>query len=349
MTIGTLAAIIQKIRLLTSSGNSDQLTDEQIKDYINSFYLYDFPAKFRSLKLKDVYSFTTVQGQDVYPFDSERYTTVEMPCYCAKREIKLFTDRWSFDGVNFNWAFQSNFAFGDGSPGPYSGNTTGTPLVASDNNNPTNINYPAGRVVNLIITANTATGTATLTDINQNNGTGNLYNVADPLATVCGTVNYMTGAIVINSSPGFGVNIPSGNSIQVQYNPVVLAIPTSIMFFQNQFTLRPVPDMGYLVELVAYRQPTFALELASANTGTPELIEWWECLAYGAAKKVYEDRLDYDGVALMDKSLRERYSVAETRTYAQLGKQRVATIFADQLSGMGNGWGFGSGFGGGGF
>jgi elongation factor P hydroxylase len=66
-------------------------------------------------------------------------------------------------------------------------------------------------------------------------------------------------------------------------------------------------------------------------TGKPELTEWWECVAFGAAKKVYEDRLDPDGVALMDKGLMERYAIAEVRTYAQIGKARIPTLFADQL------------------
>ena len=59
--------------------------------------------------------------------------------------------------------------------------------------------------------------------------------------------------------------------------------------------------------------------------------------------------MDSDGISLMDKMLHERYEVAYTRTYAQLGKQRINTIFADQLStnygaGMG-GFGFGGGAG----
>jgi hypothetical protein len=51
---------------------------------------------------------------------------------------------------------------------------------------------------------------------------------------------------------------------------------------------------------------------------------------------------------LMDKMLSERYQIVYTRTYAQLGKQRISTILADQLSNnYGQGAGFGGGFGGG--
>lgn len=353
MSIATLADIITKVRRLTGSGTSLQLTDAQIIDYINSFYLYDFPAEFRSLKLKDRYTFNTIRGVDVYPFDSEHYTTVESPCYCAKREIKLFQSPWSFWGVNYNWQYQQNLTQGNGTTGPYTGTLSSTPIIRSVNNNPmvtTNTSstqvFPAGtpttfpqanisRVQNLLITANRAYGsTLNVTD----DGAGNL--IGDCTA---GTINYETGAISVT----FSSTVPSGENINVQYNPTQPSIPLSIMFYQNQFTLSPVPDKGYTVELVAYRLPSQAI-LGSEDpdnpttTGVPELKEWWETLAFGAAKKIYEDRLDPDGVASMDKSLNERYALNETRTYAQLSSQRIATIYSDQLTGNygGNvGWG----------
>jgi hypothetical protein len=345
MSIGTLSDIILKVRKLTGSGTSNQLTDSQIIDYINSFYLYDFPAAFRSLKLKDRYTFNTIRGIDTYAFDSEHYTTVEMPCYVAKREVKLFTDPWSFFGVNYNWQFQENLTQGDGSAGPYTGTLQNPNIIRSTLNNPmvetltqpTTAQLPTpipldfqqaipGRVQNILFTANSSLGsTQNATD----DGAGNI------IGDATGTINYSTGAVSIT----FNAVVPSGENIQVQYNPMNparMAIPLSIMFFQNQFTLRPVPDKGYTVELIAYRQPSQAL-LGSTDPdqpnlgGTTELNEWWETIAFGAAKKVYEDRLDPDGVALMDKGLQERYTIAEVRTYAQLGKQRVPTMFSDQL------------------
>lgn len=358
MSIATLADIILKVRRLTGSGTSLQLTDAQIIDYINSFYLYDFPAEFRSLKLKDKYTFNTIRGIDTYAFDSEHYSTVEMPCYCAKREIKLFQDPWNFYGVWFNWQQTQNLDQGDNTVGPYSGTLQSTPVIRSTSNNPmvqtrtqpTTV-FPSGypvtfqqanpsRVQNLLITAPTSTFGVTLNVTDD--GAGNL--IGD---CTTGAINYETGAI---TNLNFTSAVPNGENIVVQYNPATLAIPLGIMFFQNQFTLRPVPDKGYTVELVAYRLPSQAL-LGTNNpdvpvtTGTPELREWWETLAFGAAKKIYEDRLDPDGVALMDKSLEEAYTRNETRTYAQLGKQRIGTIFADQLTGNygSGGWGWGSG------
>lgn len=350
MSIATRADMLVKIRKLTGSATTLQLTDNQIIDYINSFYLYDFPAQFRSLKLKDTYTFNTIQGLDTYPFDYNHWSTVEMPCSCANREIKLFQDPWSFYGVNYNWQQLENFTTGDGTIGPYSGTLSSVPIIASVQNNPivdtqlpTTGVFPAGfpqtfpqanigRVQNILITANTATSSLHVTD----NGAGSL--IGDCLAG--GTINYQTGAI---AGLNFTSAVPSGNNIQAQYIATNQSVPISILFFQNQFTLRPVPDQAYTIKLVGYRLPSQALMDKAGNTGVPELLEWWETICFGAAKKIYEDRLDPDGIALMDKSLAECYARNETRTYAQLGKQRCGSIFADQLStnyGSG-GWGFG--------
>lgn len=353
MSIATLQDIITKIRRLTGSATSLQLTDAMIIDYINSFYLYDFPAQFRSLKLEDKYTFNTIRGIDTYPFDNEHYTSIQMPCYVAKREVKLFQDPWSFYGVNFNWQTQEVGTQGNGGTGPYTFSCQSTPIIRSVYNNPMvstpttpTSAYPAlptfpqanyGRVQNILVTANSSLGTTqNITD----DGAGNL------IGGGTGTINYNTGAVSVT----FTNSVPSGENIVIQYNPATLSIPLSILFFQNSFVLRPVPDKGYTVELIAYRMPSQAL-LGSTDPnlpnlgGQPEQKEWWETIAVGAAKKIYEDRLDFDGVGLMDKMLMERYSLNETRTYAQLGKQQIGTLFRDQLSynyGSG-GWGFGGG------
>lgn len=361
MAIGTLNAIFGKIRRLTGRGDQLQLPDYAhptdpnsvgLADYVNSFYNYDFPAAFRSLKLKDVYTFNTVAGIDTYPFNSEQFTTVEMPCYVMKREVQLFTDMWSFYGAEFNWQQQTNFAYSNGSAGPYSGYTTAHPIIRSVNNNPADIigtpttpgstqgysGYPAARMQNILITAKVANGNSrNVTD----DGAGNLIGNC-----VSGSINYDTGQV---TNLVFDQVIPAGQKIQIQYNPVTLQIPLAIGFFQNSFILRPVPDQGYTVQLTTYRQPTQALAQTGSpgnKTGTPELNEWWECLAVGAAKKVYEDDMDLEGMAAMDKLLDEKYNTIMTRTYAQLGSQQIQTIYRDQLSqnyGTGGGWGFGGG------
>jgi len=369
-----LSDAIKKTRELTGSNNAFQMTDSKIVQQMHSFYSYDLPAKFRSLKLKDIYTFTTNIGQDVYPFNSELYITVDNPCYCAKRELKLFTNPWNFYGVNYNWQqIDKNFAVGNGNKGPYSGNTIAFPMIASVNNDPgelitrspgvtggSNLYFPQSRVQSILISANVGfRDSQNVTDDGNGNliqifdtSAGNLpqqqfgYNYYRQYASVDPTIatakiNYATGAI---TDLYFNEIIPLGMPISIAYNPKVLSIPLSIMFFQNQFTLAPVPDAGYTIELTCSRQPIQAL-LAADLTGNPELSEWWEILAVGAAKKIFENRIDEDGVRYIDKMLRERYDIIETRTYAQIGQQQIQTIYTDQLTQNYSQNGFGGGFG----
>jgi len=131
MSVGLLSDIVKKIRLLTVSANTFQLGDSQIIDYINSYYLYDFPAQYRSLKLKDVYVFNTTAGVDTYPFDSENWSTVESPCYCEKIPLQLYQSPNGFRGINFNWQTVQQLATGNGTSGAISGTITAITQAAN--------------------------------------------------------------------------------------------------------------------------------------------------------------------------------------------------------------------------
>ncbi len=108
-----------------------------------------------------------------------------------------------------------------------------------------------------------------------------------------------------------------------------------MLFFQIQFVLRPVPDQSYTIEITAYRQPSQALLGTNDPTipdlnGRPEELFWWELIAFGVAKKLYQDRLDTDGVQMMDAFYQEKLSEARTRTYGQLGSRQISTMFRDE-------------------
>lgn len=349
MPLSTLEAIIQKIRRLTSSPNNSQLTDAMIIDYINSFYLFDFPAEYRTEDLIDFYTFNTIEGIDTYPFDFDHYTSVQEPCYIAKREIRLFTQPLQFYWFNFNsanhWQKQETIGTGDGVETNFTGTLQNSPFLRSINNNPmvttqtsSTSPFPSGypptfpnsnisRIQNILITANIENGTTlNVTD----DGNGNLIGDVNILGT--NSIDYSTGDfdVTFSSPPG------DDDNVIVLYNPMILNMPLAIMFYQNQLILRPVPDKGYTVELTAYRLPSQVLLGTDSTTspnlnGRPEMREWWETIAVGASKKIYEDRLDMEGVAMMDKILQERYAANYTRTYGRFGSKRIATIYSDQL------------------
>lgn len=351
MTVGTLQDIIEKVREVSASGNSLQVTDEKIIKYINSYYLYDLPNDLRNIKLEDTYTLNTIQGVDVYPFDYEHWSTIKGPCYCGKINIAFFQDKTTFYRYNFNSQQLETFASGDGTVGPYSGTTQATPIVKSVNNNPmvstptssTGV-FPSGyppifsennisRIQNILIAANTANSSLRVTD----DGAGNL--IGDCVAG--GTINYQTGAI---ANLNFTQVIPSGNDINIQYLQAVEGQPYSVLFYQNQIVVRPVPDQSYTIEMVGQRQPSQVLLGTSSSTipnlnGRPEELYWWELIAFGVAKKLYQDRLDTDGVQMMDAFLQEKISEARTRTYAQIGTRSISTMFRDESTNQNiSGW-----------
>lgn len=334
MAIGTLFSILQKIRKYIGLPRPEQISDSDLEDYVDSYYLYDLPASFRNLKLRDTLTFNTSKGISTYPFDFEHYTSIEPPAKCEKREIGLYQEPNAMYGALNLWQQEENFATGNGTQGPYTATLSATPIIRSVNTNPTfsvNPNYPAGRIQNILITtSNGLNQTQNVID----DGNGNLIQIL-PNGTVVnsGTIDYASGAISVS----FQNTVDQGATIQIQYWPTVLGRPLGMLYFAQQFTLLPVPDKGYTIEIGAYRQPSQALSETPNQLGTPELIEWWELIAAGAAMKFFEDSGDDNGKARMKGIVKEKLSLANTRSYAQLGTQQVDSIYKSSISNSNSG------------
>ena len=200
----TLANAITKTRKLTGSSNSFQVTDSYIVSQMHSFYSYDLPAKFRSLKLQDVYTFTTNAGQEVYPFNSELYTTVGEPAYCAKRELRWFDSPWSFYANNYNWQDFTNFAVGDGTTGAQTGAISG--ITNAANAVVTSTNH--GLVSGITVILNNVGG---MTQVN-----GNSY--------VITVINANSFYLNVNSS-SFAIYTSGGSWYSSPYNGFTTAFP----------------------------------------------------------------------------------------------------------------------------
>jgi hypothetical protein len=76
------------------------------------------------------------------------------------------------------------------------------------------------------------------------------------------------------------------------------------------------------------RQPT---ELLAANT-SPDIEQWWQYIAYGAAKKILEDRMDMETVAKIAPEFKMQERLALRRTLVQNKSQRTPTIYTEQAS-----------------
>jgi hypothetical protein len=65
------------------------------------------------------------------------------------------------------------------------------------------------------------------------------------------------------------------------------------------------------------------------NATMPELSQWWQYIAYGAAKKIFEDRMDMESVQLIMPEFKKQEALVNRRTIDQLSKERASTIYTE--------------------
>lgn len=148
-------------------------------------------------------------------------------------------------------------------------------------------------------------------------------------------INYVTGQFVVTfaNPPAAGILINS------QTVPVNTAIPQALLFYDGAFVVRPVPDQVYRVDMEVWTQPTELLNLGQS----PDLEEWWQLIAWNTAKKIFEDRMDYESIAQIMPSLKEQEALVLRRTIVQQTSQRVSTVYSEQSRTGYNSGGFGQG------
>jgi hypothetical protein len=229
---------------------------------------------------------------------------------------------------------QQTAATGTGISGPYSLQCTATPILRGFKRNPPgafSVSTPSSDYLpselnwSVVISALDANG---ISLVLVDDGQGNLFAPTDTTTQASaarGSVNYITGAITINST-GFINPVPSGNAINLQYVPYIASRPQSVVFYQDQFMLYPTPDQAYTVSFECYKYPT-ALE---NDTDTPQLTEWWQVLAYGAADKIFADSGDIENMMKYRPLLDEQLKLIQRRTIVQQASERVSTIYAEQ-------------------
>lgn len=345
----TLSAIRTKVRKITARPSSQQISDAEIDSYINTFYVYDMPEHLKLISLRYNYEFTTSANIGVYDMPTGTYITAMPPVFIAGYQSYMTQSRENFFRINpaLNFLQQSVYTGDgtDGSTGSYSGQfLTNTPIIPGFKPNPPGAftanaqNLLAAQFINwnVIISAlgtpDPTSGIApsiTLVD----DGLGHLISPTDPGTTAGtgyvyrGTVNYITGAINITLFPS---SIPAGNAINVQYIPYVASRPQSAMYFQDQIILYPIPDQAYTVSFEAYKMPTQFAASDINGTSTPQLAEWWQLLAYGAADKIFADNADFENLQKFRPLLKEQMDLVQRRTIVQQTSERTASIYTEQ-------------------
>ena len=103
-------------------------------------------------------------------------------------------------------------------------------------------------------------------------------------------------------------------------------LPQTLFFYDGKFFLRPVPDQPYRVQMEVYKRPTELLQSGQ----NPELNEWWQYIAYGAAKKIFEDRMDLESVQMILPEYKKQEALILRRTIVQQTSQRTSTIYEQE-------------------
>ncbi len=318
MPNSTLTAIRTKVRRLTARPSTTQITDSEIDEYINTFYLYDMPENLRLFSLKTVFSFMTTPNIDQYDLTQltttingftypivDVYYNLEPPAYIAGYQSFWSQDREQFFRYYPQLAQIQSTLQGNGTPGPYTFTFSNVPILQTQ--------VTVGTMDNL---GNTLNGIDSPT--NRTTGTWNIINTTTPIT---GNINYITGAGTIT----FSNPIASGQDITVTAVPYQPNRPEAVLYYDNIITLRPVPDREYLVQMNAYQSPT---EFVSAND-TPLIRQWWQYLAFGASKKVLEDSGDVDQLNRIEMGYRHQESLVLRRTITQQTNERTATIYTE--------------------
>ncbi len=348
----------------TSTGEINISNPAGIDDYINDFYLYDMPEHFRTLKLRDFYTFTTVPNCGTYSIP-ENIIEVYPPIYIDNYQFAWYQQPDTFYRIwpEFNFIDRNLFT-PDGVTRTYTFTLTQTPVQQGS--------VVIGLQPN--IDGQAAGALETFTDVDEpipldiptqqyfvNPGilTGNQGGT--------GTIDYLTGSVTITYANASGPK--KGATSSCHYHPYVASRPRDIMFWQQQLFLRPIPNDTYLVKVMAYMLPTTAISAATNATTRPSLFvdpsttpttppspttvtiegfsgqsgslptdlplfnEWWQMIVYGASLKIFAEDGDWTEYDSLKMRFEEQKLLAQRKTLRQLANQRIPTPYAENVGG----------------
>jgi hypothetical protein len=350
----TLVAIRKKVRRLTASSSESALSTDDIDQYINTFYNNDFPYAIKLDQMRSVYTFFTRPNIDRYPLDVNYNQGIREPVYFEGIQGYFFKSRdeffsmWprrptKFNPINGNGV---TTAFTFTIPGPFLSkevvlggvDASGNAISVNDDGNG-NLWLQVPNAVTTIPPYNTNSIAPIPGMHNQNTGNPGLNyqgTQTTPFTNAIGTVNYVTGAFNIN----FPVAPASGTQITLWVSQYQTGRPYCLMFWNNEFTIRPIPKLVHKVEVETYLTPVQFMN----TTDSPILNQWWQYIAIGASMKVLEDRQDMEGLANLQVIFDNQEALVLERQGVEEINQRNSTLYSSTITSQGWNNGFGQGW-----
>jgi hypothetical protein len=96
-----------------------------------------------------------------------------------------------------------------------------------------------------------------------------------------------------------------------------------ILFYDTQLVLRPVPDKVYKVQIGAVIRPS---SMGVLDAKHPDLDDWSEYIALGAAIKIYRDRFDFESANALKEDFRKQEIICMRRVIRQQTDLRSSTM-----------------------
>lgn len=308
---GNREQIRAKVRRITGRLTQQQMSDDEINDYIEDFYVYDLPAILSLWNLHTSQSpiisivpggeRILVRGQMTYEVDLNKFGSIGPPFYIAGTEIRYMQDVRTFMDYFPSWKGMQTLTTGTGIAGPYGGVITNTPILDSS------VFISAVDVVgNTLAAYSNAAGVIT----------------GDVLAG--GAIDYTTGAVVgLTWTAAIGV----GEDINVQSLTYAEGKPSAVLFNGKSLLFYPVPDTAYEPRCSVYYNP----EALTAGS-EPEIRQWWKFIALGVSKEIFIDSLDVENLGKIQPIFKEQEALVGRQTLKQLSNQRVATIYMEDTN-----------------
>lgn len=301
MAIWDLSQIRQKVRQVTGRLTEGELSNDEIDNKINQYYQYTFPAEVKLDKQFTFYELLTTPNQNTYTFDQVNFTNVVPPAYIDELNILYFQSPAEFKEMNPNQITPIT---------PFTGNGTTTAFSTTLNQ------FPILQGTFILTDDNEVFEDTTTTWTDQNIAiTGSLGGSL--------TLNLKTGFISVNfaTAPENGAKIRSS---YVLFNP---GLPTSVLFYDNEFTFFPPPNTVYRFKIAAYKNPPALVESEVESTSRPLYDQWGPGLAYGAARDIHADFGEMESYKEVTALYKEQVSYILTRTEQNLLNTRSSPLF----------------------
>ena len=296
-----LAEIRKKVRRLSGRLSVSELSNNQVDDYINKYFQFEFPAEVKLNRNYVLHEFNTTANQEEYDFPAN-FTNFVPEATIDRRALVFYQDPDAFYNQNPQNVQRFSTWTGDGSTTGFSNTYT------------SNAPFFEGSVV-----------VDDLTEVFSDDGDGVL--TGDAGGT--GTVNYITGAISVtfNAAPA------DGQAISASFIQYKAATPSTVLMFDNKFKLFPVPDRAYRFRIKAwslsYVKPVTGANKTSFTLGDDKPLqeEWGPAIAFGAARRIASDFGEIDRYGELTQLYKEQINYILTRTHIDLESTRSLPMF----------------------